>query len=160
MSTLTKLAAIQSKLRDYHDGMADECPGDGNCQVLGIMADVKALMDDTAKETPANNTSSDATPEMRSYPLFELMSREHGLTLMESEMDEIENVVMQMRANDDPEFQATDLLPTDPHCLADAIMRAQSNPSARFMPAHRICILCEKILTQDEKGNVCPTCQQ
>lgn len=29
-------------------------------------------------------------PQMRNYPLFELMSREHGLTLMESELDDIE----------------------------------------------------------------------
>lgn len=39
---------------------------------------------------------SEAYPFMRSFPLFEHMSREHGLTLMESELDEIERIVVKM----------------------------------------------------------------
>lgn len=48
--------------------------------------------------------------EMWSYPLFELMSREHGLTLVESELDEIIDCVRKLPSHRDPDRPIRSLL--------------------------------------------------
>lgn len=171
MNSLPRLADILANLRTLHENDNTPCPGPSNCPLLAIMGDVESLMDDVAKDQ--------GDPEPACVPPQDIDTTR--LNFMEANADErwwfisgpgtksgmtareaIDAVMATGFHEDDPEFQAADLLPEEPDttAIADAIIRAQSNPAAKFLPAQRICILCEKILTDDEKGNVCPNCQQ
>lgn len=74
----------------------------------------------------------------------------------------IENLppIAYMPIDPDPEFQAAELLPAEPDttAIADAIIRAQSNPAAKFMPAQRLCLTCDQIIPEDHPGPVCERC--
>lgn len=78
---------------------------------------------------------------------------------VESLMDD----VAKDQGEQDPEFQAADLLPEEPDttAIADAIIRAQSNPAAKFMPAARLCVECDNTLpeTLSLTVNRCENCR-
>lgn len=116
------------------------CLGRHLCPCANAIAELEAELG------MAEIQAGDQCPKVWGYELWEHMSREHGLTLMDSELHEIIDIAVKLKATEDPEFQAVDttsLGAADPSDVAHAALRASQQIGARFLPGTRLCCQCE-----------------
>lgn len=82
------------------------CLGRHLCPCANAIAELEAELG------MAQMPDGDRCPKVWGWELWEHMSREHGLTLMESELHEIIDISVKLKSGEDPEFQAVDTTTT------------------------------------------------
>lgn len=117
MTDIEKLTEIAEALAARVEALEKRPPS-----VIGIGDEMVAAL----SPKPAASGGPKREPDARqtsNYPLFEYMSRAHGLTLLDSEMDEIVRVVRKMMQPATPERHGTALLVDQWRAQADQLIR-------------------------------------